>query len=165
MSVEPLLFRHVMRRFATGVTVVTVRDGDKIHGMTANAFTSVSLSPTLVLICVTNPGTTHELITRTLAFAVNVLSAAQRPWAERFAKQVVLTGDPFADITIHAEITGSPIFDDCIAYLDCKVVAAHPAGDHTILVGEVLALGYGRARDADPLLWLGGKYTSLKDEG
>lgn len=161
MPVDPIQFRLAMRRFATGVTVVTVRDGDKIHGMTANSFTSVSLSPTLILICVMNASTTLEMISRAHAFAVNVLSAAQRPWAERFAKQIIVPGDPFENIRYHAEATGAPIFDDCIAYLDCTLTAAHPAGDHTIIVGEVKTLGYGSSRDAAPLLWLDGKYAAV----
>lgn len=160
MSVDPTLFRSVMRRFATGITVMTVRDGTVIHGMTANSFTSVSLTPTLILVCVINGSTTMALVTRTHSFALNILSAAQRGWAERFAKQVPVPADPFADIAFHGEVTGSPIFDDCIAYLDCRVAAQYLAGDHTIYVGEVVAQGFGRSASAAPLIWLDGTYKS-----
>lgn len=160
MSIDPTLFRQVMRRFPTGVTILTVRHGERIHGMTANSFTSVSLDPTLVLICITKVTTTHDLVARAGIFALNILSARQAHLAKRFAKQVVAPADPFAGIAHHRATTGAPIFDDCIAYLDCRVVAAHAAGDHTIFIGAAQAAGFGRARDARPLLWLNGEYAS-----
>ncbi len=149
-----------MRKFATGVTVLTVRDGDTIHGMTANAFASVSLSPTLVLVCIEKGNASHAFVSRAGNFAMNILSADQELVAKRFAKQIAVPVDPFADITFHATATGAPIFDDCVAYVDCRVVAAHDAGDHTIFVGEVKDAGYGSVRDRAPLLWLDGKYIS-----
>lgn len=163
MPIEPLQFRLIMRRFATGVTVVTTRDGDSVHGMTANAFTSVSLTPPLALVCVQKDTKTHDWISRTGIFAVNILCVAQRGLAERFAHQVPLPAEPFGDIRYHSAVTGAPVFDDAIAFLDCKVVASPDAGDHTIYVGEVLAAGFGRALDAPPLLWLDGKYQSIDD--
>jgi len=150
-----------MRRFPTGVTLLTVRDGDRIHGMTANSFTSVSLSPTLVLICVNQKNTTHQFITRAGNFAINMLSARQPAIAQRFARQSAQPIDPFADMAYHLAATGAPIIDDCIAYVDCRVTAAYPAGDHTIFIGEVLHAGFGNARDDQPLIWLDGAYTSL----
>ena len=161
VSIEPKTFRKIMRRLATGVTVVTVRDHDQRHGMTANTFTSVSLTPTLVLICVVKDGVTHDFITRAGAFAVNVLSVAQREIAQRFAHQVSVPDDPFADIPHHYSSTGAPLFDDSIFFVDCRLVAAHDAGDHTIFVGEVLDMDYGRGREDDPLLFLDGQYATL----
>jgi flavin reductase (DIM6/NTAB) family NADH-FMN oxidoreductase RutF len=165
VNVDPLYFRQVMRRFATGVTVVTIRDGDLIHGMTANSFTSVSLHPTLVLISILNGSTTHEFISHAGTFAVNILSDKQESLAKRFAKQVPVPPEPFADIAYHAAITGAPIFDDGMAYVDCRVVAAHLAGDHTIFIGEVLDAGFGSARDAHPLVFFNGQYVSLEKAG
>src|SRR5512142_425925 len=164
VSIDPLYFRRVMRRLATGVTVITVRDGDIVHGMTANTFTSVSLTPTLVLISIMNDSVTHRLLERAGSFGVNILSSAQRGLAERFAHQAPMPPDPFADIPYRVKKTGAPIFEDCIAYVDCQVVAAHNAGDHTLFIGEVLDLGFGHAKDALPLLWLDGKYTTLESE-
>ena len=152
-----------MRRFPTGVTLLTVRDGDTIHGMTANAFTSVSLSPTLVLVCILKTSRTHDLVTRSGCLALNILSAEQADWAKRFAKQTMVTDDPFSNIAVHSAVTGAPIVDECIAFLDCRVVAMHDAGDHTIFVGEVLAAGFGCARERTPLLWLDGEYTALNE--
>lgn len=164
VSVDPLYFRRVMRRLATGVTVITVRDGNTVHGMTANTFTSVSLTPTLVLVSVMNDSMTHRLLERAGSFGVNILSAAQRGLAERFAHQAPMPSDPFTDIPCHVKKTGTLIFDECIAYVDCRVVAAHDAGDHTLFIGEVLDLGFGKANDAPPLLWLDGKYTTLDNK-
>ena len=161
VSVDPTAFRQVMRRFPTGVTLLTVRAGDAIHGMTANSFTSVSLDPVLVLVCIKRNSATHEFVSRAGNFAINILSDAQELVARRFARQVAAPSDPFADLAYHAKATGAPVLDDCIAFLDCRVVAAHDAGDHTIFVGEVLALGFGASREANPLLWLDGTYETL----
>ncbi len=164
VSLDSTFFRHVMRKFATGVTILTVREGETIHGMTANAFASVSLSPTLVLVCIETGNTTHDFVSRAGNFAMNILSVEQETLAKRFAKQITAPTDPFADIAYHSAATGAPILDDCVAYVDCRVVAAHAAGDHTIFVGEVQSAEFGSARDRDPLLWLDGKYTSLPHE-
>lgn len=161
MSIDPTLFRKVMRRFATGVTILTVRDGDQIHGMTANALTSVSLGPTLVLVCITKTNTTHGFVSRAGHYALNILGEYQENLAKRFAHQVDAPMDPFVDVPFHVAATGAPILDDCIAYLDCHVVAAHEAGDHTIFIGEVLAAGSGKRADDDPLLYLDGHYATL----
>ena len=163
-TIDAKQFRQVMRKFATGVTILTVRDGKSIHAMTANSFTSVSLDPMLALVCIAKNSTTHEMVSRAEIFAVNILSDAHSAWARRFAHQVTSPVDPFADIAHHSAETGSPILDDAIAYLDCQVVAAHDAGDHTIFVGRVLAAGFGNASDQEPLLWFNGEYTSLSDK-
>ena len=161
VPIDTTFFRHVMRKFATGVTVLTVRDGDSLHGMTANAFASVSLSPTLILVCIEKGNTTHAFVSRSGNFAMNILSASQELLARRFAKQIVVSTDPFADIAYHSLATGAPVFDDCIAYVDCHVIAAHEAGDHTIFVGHVEATGFGSAHEEPPLLWFNGTYAEI----
>jgi len=162
LPIDWITFREAMRQFATGVAVMTVRDGDTIHGMTANAFTSVSREPMLMLVCVMKDTTTHKLVTRSNTFALNILNANQRALAQRFAKQIPLPPDPFADIKHHRVVTGAPVFDECAAYVDCRVIAAHPGGDHTIFVGEVAAAGVGTSR-SQLLLWVGGEYRSLEN--
>lgn len=154
-------FREAMRRFATGVAIMTVRDGDAIYGMTANAFTSVSKEPMLILVCVMKDSITHERVSRTRSFALNILGAHQQQLAQRFAKQVTPPPDPFADIKHHRAVSGAPIFDDCASYVDCRVIAAHDGGDHTIFVGQVEEAGLGRSRDA-LLLWVHGGYHSVE---
>ncbi|MBI3741421.1 MAG: flavin reductase [Chloroflexi bacterium] len=162
MSLDSNLYRQVMRRFATGVAILTVRDGDHLHGMTANTFTSVSLDPILILVCIQRVNETHQHVTRVGHFALNILSANQRELAQRFAKQSPMPAEPFGDILYHRENTGAPILDDCIAYLDCRVVGSHEAGTHTIFIGAVQAAGFGSARDAHPLLWFAREYVDLE---
>ncbi len=153
-------FREAMRRFATGVAIMTVSDGDTIHGMTANAFTSVSKDPMLVLVCVMKDSVTHDMVSRTKIFALNILSAHQRPLAQRFAKQIPPPSNPFVDIKHHHAVTGAPVFDDCASYVDCRVIATHDGGDHTIFVGQVEAAGLGK--DRNPLLlWVHGDYHTI----
>jgi flavin reductase len=163
VSIDSTLFRKVMRRFPTGVTVLTVRDGEQIHGMTANSFTSVSLNPTLVLVSINQHNATHALVKRAGYFVLNILSVHQEYLAKRFAKQVTQPADPFSDVQHHPAISGAPIFDESIAHLDCRVVATHDAGDHTIFIGEVQDAGFGAGRYADPLLWLDGNYRQLDE--
>ena len=163
MTIDSMQFRQVMRRFPTGVTLLTSRDDQRVHGMTANSFTSVSLDPTLVLVCVKKNSRTHVFVLRANRFALNILSEHQAYLAQRFAHQSVMPAEPFADVAFHADATGAPILDDCIAYVDCRLTAAHDAGDHTIFIGTVQAIGFGNARDAQPLIWLDGAYTSLSD--
>jgi flavin reductase (DIM6/NTAB) family NADH-FMN oxidoreductase RutF len=155
------IYRDSMRLFATGVAVLTVRDGDATHGMTANAFTSVSKNPMLLLVCIQKGSTTHEMISRARSFALNILSKSQRSLAERFAKQTPIPADPFADIKHHRAATDAPILDDCVSYVDCRVIAAHEEGDHTIFIGQVEAAGLGNAQGG-LLLWVGGEYRSLE---
>ena len=163
MPVDWNTFREAMRHFATGVAVLTVRDGETIHGMTANAFTSVSKEPMLMLVCIMKDSTTHELVARAKIFALNILSDDQLPLAQRFAKQVPVPAEPFADIPHHREATGAPILNQSIGFVDCRVVAMHDGGDHTIFVGQVEAAGLGKTHQ-DLLLWYNGNYHSLKHE-
>ncbi len=161
VPIDSKFFRRVMRKFVTGVTVLTVRDGESLHGMTANAFASVSLSPTLILVCIEKGSTTHTFVSRAGNFAINILSASQELVAKRFAKQIVVPTEPFADLAYHSAATGAPIFDDCIAFVDCRVTAAHEAGDHTIFVAEVEAAGFGGAHEQAPLVWFNGDYSAI----
>ncbi len=160
MPVDWNTYREAMRQFATGVAVLTVRSGEKIHAMTANALASVSKDPTLMLVCLTKDSTTHELVARGGNFALNILSADQQAWAQRFAKQAPLPTDPFADIPYYAAETGAPIFEDCVSYVDCRVVNSYDGGDHTIFIGQVVAAGFGNAR-GKLLLWVNGEYRAL----
>jgi len=158
-------FRRALSRFATGVTVVTVahkKGGTK--GMTANAFTSVSLDPALVLVCVDVRARTHALLKSARRFGVSVLDESQQGYAEFFARP---NSDPgrMAELGIRfrRESNGVPYIEGCLAHLVCRRVAARRAGDHTIFIGEVEHLS---CREGRPLLFYGGRYHSLpKDAG
>ena len=160
-GVDELTFRKVLGRFATGVTLVTTRDGERIHGMTANAFTSVSLRPPLVLVAVNGLNRTAAMIKASRCFAVNILPEQGRWIAERFAARDK-GADPFAQLTLTRQVTGAPILADCLAWVDCALYQEVEAGDHTVFFGEVQAAGEGALPCASPLIFYRGQYCSLE---
>lgn len=157
MTIDGKDLRRVMGGFATGVTVITTHDGaGKDYGLTANAVTSVSLTPPLVLVCVDKTAESHDVFGRSGVFAVNILAAEQEALSQRFAKSGV---DKFMGITVERAASGAALFPGSLAHLDCRVTAAHDAGDHTIYIGEV---DTAEAREGDPLLFFGGRYARLQ---
>lgn len=150
-------FRGALGTFATGVTVVTSQGPEHAYGMTANAFSSVSLDPPLILICVISGTAGARTIAANGVFAVNILSAAQEPLSRYFASRDRPRGhEAFASIAHRRAVTGSPILDGVAAYLDCRLVQSHQAGDHEIFIGGVLGLGVDTT--VEPLLFHGGRY-------
>ena len=157
-------FRTVMGRFATGVTVVTCRQDGVDHAMTANSFTSVSLEPALVLVCVEDDSRFHEAISSTGLWSVSVLAESQRGRATWFATRGrPLVGQFDSTPTHRSPVTDALLLDDAIATLDCGTVAVHRAGDHDIVVGEVRDLRLARP-DAAPLLYFGSRFHGLPGE-
>jgi flavin reductase (DIM6/NTAB) family NADH-FMN oxidoreductase RutF len=153
-------FRFTVGAFATGVTVITTFGEQHGYGMTANAFSSVSLDPPLVLVCVIRPSEGCEQIQRNGCFAVNILDAGQEPLSRYFASRDRPRGrDAFTEVSHRVGTSGSPIIDGVAAYLDCRLHASQPAGDHEIFIGEVLELGLGE--NTSPLLFHGGGYRLL----
>jgi flavin reductase (DIM6/NTAB) family NADH-FMN oxidoreductase RutF len=150
-TVDPNLFREAMSRFASGVTVVTARSGEERFGLTASSFVSVSMDPPLVLVCVANILHTHVVIEETGAFAVNILGIHQLEAGLRFAGLKPEFSNRFEGFEWTSAVTGSPLLKDSIASLDCRLQAAHPGGDHTIFVGEVLHAVI--SKDEVPLLY------------
>lgn len=153
-------FRAAMSTFATGVTVVTTRAGEVLHGLTVNAFCSLSLTPPLVLICVDKNAQSHDFIIAGRCFAVNVLGAAQQELSKRFAQNNLDGNARFAGVAHTQAATGAPILAHVISWLDCKLIATHEGGDHSIFVGEVVALGHGE--ESDPLLYFQSRYQKLE---
>src|SRR5919197_4075038 len=134
-------FRQALGAFATGVTVITTRGEDPLLGMTANAFSSVSLDPPLVLVCVISGTTGAEVIEQNGMFAVNILGAHQEPISRYFASKDRPRGlQAFDEIPHTTAVTGCPIIEGAAGYLDCRLDAAHEAGDHIVFIGEVLAI-------------------------
>lgn len=135
-----------MRRFATGVAIVTTAHEGRIHGFTVNAFASVSADPPTVLICVNRGATAHPLIASSQRFCVNILSLEQRELAKRFAG-----GEPrsrFDGVPYHLGPSGSPILDGTIAHVDCELTEELTAATHTIFLGTVIDAGW---REGAPL--------------
>ncbi|MCE2900705.1 MAG: flavin reductase family protein [Gemmatimonas sp.] len=151
------LFRAMLGRFASGITVITARDEQGTpHGMTVSAFSSLSLDPPLILACIANDATMAPLMARTASFAVNILSAGQEAVSRRFAGKV---DDRFAGIGYHDGELGDPVLEEVLAWMQCRLVARHPAGDHVILVGQVEQAG---ASEGKPLLYYRGGYATLE---
>jgi len=156
-------FRRVVGSFATGVTVITTRDPEgRPKGFTANAFTSLSLDPPLVIVCVDKSSETYPALAREdgAVFAVNILADHQEELSRRFASK---GGDKFGGVEFHEERTGAPILDGVLAHVECEVAQLFDGGDHTIVVGEVQNLGVN-PEEADgptarPLLFYRGKYN------
>ncbi len=149
-----------MGRFATGVTIITTRVEDDLHGMTANAVTSLSLDPMLVLVCVDKTADTHDILLKAGFFAVNILARGQEELAMRLATK---KGDSWShgldEVSHRVAETGAPIIDGSIAYLDCRTLTEHHGGDHTIFIGEVLDAK--ELTDAPPLLFYEGKFGNF----
>jgi flavin reductase len=155
-------FRSALGSFATGVTVITTRGEDEAYGLTANAFSSVSLDPPLVLVCVISGTRGSESIQENGVFAVNILGSEHEPYSRYFASKDRPRGkEAFGQIPHRTEVTGSPILEGVAGYLDCRLHASHPAGDHVIFIGEVVAIGTNP--DARPLLFHGGQYRYLSE--
>lgn len=146
-------FRDALSRFASGVTILTMRDAHGIdHGMTATAFTSVSLVPPLILVCVNHAASMYEPLQHAQRFAVNILADSQRRVSGAFAAPDV---DRFGGFVFERGIGDVPILVGAHAHLECRVHARHEAGDHTIIVGEVEACASG---EGAPLLYYRGTY-------
>jgi len=160
-------FRSVLGRFATGVTVVTLPT-EPPHGITVNAFSSVSLDPPLVLVCIDHDTQAYDLLEGdgeegVDGYCVNVLTADQRELGEHFADIVELDRDPFADDPTRTEASGAPIFEEALAYVDCTVETAHEAGDHTIYVGHVEGADVLNP-EAAPVTFYDGEWGTLAAE-
>ena len=134
---DPVDFRNAMARFASGVTVVTAQDGEgKPVGFTASAFSSLSLNPPLVLVCLEKRADCWDAFMAAERFAVSILAAGQWDTAMRFATKGI---DKFAGAPLTAgELTGLPLVSDALVHLECRIFDRPDGGDHTILVGEVL---------------------------
>jgi len=159
MSVTQLDFRKAMGCFATGVTVITVDQAGEVHGMTANAFTSVSMDPLLVLVCVDHRARTHAHLHAKKRFGVNVLAEDQRAISDYYARS--------SESHQHAEQAGArfertkhgtPVLHGALAYLECRLHTAQAAGDHTIFIAEVEDVVF---REGEPLLFYRGKYRAI----
>ncbi len=163
MASEPVIdtrsYRDLVGRFATGVTVITVNDAGTFRAMTANSFTSVSLDPLLVLVCVTRDASMHDPIHEAGSFAVNLLAADQRPVSELFARRGELT-EPMGGLPFHLGGTGAPLLEGTLGWFECEVWREYDGGDHTIFVGRVVDMDYSRP-DEEPLLFFGGRYRQM----
>ncbi len=152
-AINPALFRQLMGRFATGVTVVTVMSPDGTpSGMTVNSLSSVSLDPPLVSICIDRGAVMHTALTGAPGFVVNILSSDQEAVSRRFAED---RPDRFDGVGYGLSSNGHPILDGVLAHLECTVHTSIEAGDHSVLLGQVVG---GASGEGHPLLFYQGEY-------
>jgi len=160
--VSPDDFKHVMRRWAATVNVITTKTDELIYGLTATAFSSLSAEPPLVFVSVNKKTRTHGYIEQSGIFCVNFLAENMVHVSNRFAGRVP-DEERFKDLAHHVAATGSPVLDEAVAFLDCTVYEKLDAGDHTIFIGLVQASGVQKPEET-PLLYVNGKYHKLGEE-
>ena len=155
-SIDPRQFRNALGRFASGVTVVTTEHENHVHGMTANAFVSVSVDPPLVLVSLDNRSYMHRILPSVGRYGVSVLAEDQERLSNHFAGRTVEG--------LHIRFTARnsiPLLEGAVAYFVAGVIDAHPAGDHTLYIGRV---EHFESRDDKPLLFYAGTYQQLRDK-
>ena len=160
-AIEAADYRRIIGQFATGVTVVTTANDGLLHGMTANAITSVSLDPPLLLVCIDKAAHSHEQFTQSGRFTVNVLAEDQQEVSQIFAATTEPEQGRLQGVACHLGANGAPVIVGCLAYIECTVADHCEGGDHTIFIGGVedaKAVG-----EAVPLLFYQGKYRRLAD--
>jgi 3-hydroxy-9,10-secoandrosta-1,3,5(10)-triene-9,17-dione monooxygenase reductase component len=146
-------FKKTLGSFATGVTVVTTCLDSKLHGLTVNAFSSLSLNPPLVLICIDKKSESNKILKQSKIFAVNILSKDQKNLSKIFSDSK--NKNRFHKVKTTTKITGSPIIVNSLGYIDCSVEKIIPAGDHNIFVGKIKSLN---TKNLDPLIYYRGNY-------
>jgi flavin reductase (DIM6/NTAB) family NADH-FMN oxidoreductase RutF len=155
-SFDARQYRNALGRFASGITIVTTRDSDRTHGMTANSFISVSLNPPLILVSVDNRAAMNVILPVTRYFGVSVLAENQEALSDHFAGRVVKDLEiPFVDKH------DVPVIEGAVAHFVARVTDVHPAGDHTLFIGHV---EFFEIQDARPLLFHAGRYGYLRGE-
>lgn len=154
--VDPSTFRATLGRFASGITVVTARDAEgRDVGMTVSAFSSLSLTPPLILVCIDHAASVGPVLQHCETFAVNILGEDQEPISRRFAEKDV---DRFQGVGVTRGLHGIALLDGAIAHLECRVQSRYREGDHTILIG---AVEEAAVHEGHPLLYFRGGYRRL----
>ncbi|MHB0970123.1 MAG: flavin reductase family protein [Thermoanaerobaculia bacterium] len=156
VAVDESRFKQALSYFASGVTVVTTESGGHRYGLTVSAFSSLSLNPPLVLICVEKSVRAHDLIPKAERFAVNVLSSEQEAVSNRFASKVE---DRFEGIATHEGQLGVPLIDGALAAIECRLHDTLAGGDHTIFIGEVVNT---EIHEGSPLIYYRSRYRALR---
>jgi flavin reductase (DIM6/NTAB) family NADH-FMN oxidoreductase RutF len=161
MAIDAVLFKSTLAQWASGVTVITVNHNGVYYGMTASSFSSVSLTPPLILVCIAKKAHTHMILLEAGAFAVNILGESQTDLGKRFAGLLPDIKDRFAGLDYIIGETGSPLLSGVLASMDCRIHQAIDAGDHTVVIGEIIA---AHVEPGEPLLYSNrrwGRFTEL----
>ncbi len=161
MAIDAALYKQVMRRYATGVMVLTVRDGDDFHAVTVNSVTSVSLEPILLLLCLEKNARSHELMQEAKTFALNIMADAQVELGKKFAYDRAARSAPRAQSAHFVSERGELLFENALGYFECRVVGEYAGGDHTIFLGEVVNAAVSET-DANPLIYYQSDWKGLR---
>ncbi|ULT58018.1 flavin reductase family protein [Neobacillus drentensis] len=156
---DPRQFRNTLGHFATGVTVITTKNEEELIGLTANAFSSLSLDPPLILVCIDKKAGSLSAFKQGHSFVVNILQEGQEEECWRFAKR---SEDKFANSSYTLSSHGIPVLNDNLATLECTVAELLEGGDHIIVTGKVEAVSYDEEKS--PLLFFRGKIGQMKKE-
>ena len=158
MSVNEQDFKNALKLWASGVTVVTSKtENSGLKGMTATSFTSVSLDPPQILVCINKTADTGDAVLEGKSFAINILKADQQEISNQFAGSTSQE-ERFANVNWHEGETGSPVIDDALASIECTVVQQVLAGTHWVIIGEVQGVS---CRSGEPLLYYNSAYREL----
>ncbi|MDT7891176.1 MAG: flavin reductase family protein [Thermoproteota archaeon] len=152
-------FREIMSYFATGVTIVAVNINSKPYGLTVNSFTSVSLEPPLILICIQKGKKAHDMISRAKFFSINILTSEQEHLSVRFADPKI-EDIRFEGVDYEIDEYGCPLIKNCLAYIICRKYKEYDGGDHTIFLGEIVEMIKGQEKL--PLIFFKRNYYTIK---
>ncbi len=159
MTLDPEILRSAMRAWSAGVTVVAAAHENDRHGMTVNSFTSISLDPALITISLQQNTRTHELVMKSRAFGLTILSTEQKRISDLFAGRLPESEDRFSHAQTESLVTGSPLITGGLSWMDCRVVHTYDAGMNTLFIGEVIAArGTGQG---EPLIYHNREYWTL----
>lgn len=157
MAISNDEFRAALSHFASGVTVVTLRDKNgKLHGITVSAFSSVSLDPPLILVCIDNEAGSVYAFHESKRFVVNILREEQSQHSIQFASQIP---DKFINIHYHEGVEGIPVLKDALVNLECRLIESFVAGDHTVFIGEIERT---HIKEGNPLVYYRGNYRRIE---
>lgn len=159
MSVDGQRLRAIMRRVPAPVVVITTGSGPQARGMTASSFTSVSLAPPLVSVCVDKDASTHSTLMESDHFVINLLADDQALLADRFAEAGLSGPEQFQTVPYHLDPNGIPVLENTLGWLGCKKYEVCEGGDHSIFLGEVLEIGNGRP--GGPLIFYDRTYRCI----
>lgn len=157
MTIDLDTFRQCLRRWPSGVTIVTAKAGDEMHGMTVSAFSSVSAEPPLILVCANRNSRTHAVVQKAGGFAVNILAADQQDLSNRFSSSKT-EASRFEGVAHRIGETGAPVLEGTCVTMECRTKAAYDEGTHCIYIGEIVAAHF---TDKDPLVYAAGGYRGL----
>ena len=158
MSIQGALFRQVAGSFATGVTIVMTGRGGEFRGLTASSFTSLSLDPQLVLVCLDREANSLPVLRETGHFSINILGTDQQGLSQKFASKSLSAHEKMIDVEYRLASSGIPVLSEAIAFFECRMALEYEGGDHVILVGEVIDGGLGS--ESPPLVYFRGGYQS-----